>query len=108
MNTTETSDGFVFEGGIIKNEEYSPLQKESLKLVEGLCVFGYWEYYKSLLCTLVEAHKTIYGTGTPVQKKLMKMFHLSMQGMITHMMRQGRSIPSDFQHSYRIFCNQSL
>jgi hypothetical protein len=32
MNTTETSGGFVFEGRIIKNEESSPLQKESLKL----------------------------------------------------------------------------
>jgi hypothetical protein len=96
MNATETSGGFVFEGGIIKNEEYSPLQKELLKLLEVFCVFGYQEYYKNLLCTLVEAHKTIYGTGTSVQKKLMKMFHLSMQGMIAHMMRQGRYIPSDF------------
>ncbi len=68
MNTTETSGGFVFEGGIIKNEEYSPLQKESLKLLEGLCVFGYWKYYKNLLFTLVEAHMTIYGIGTPVPK----------------------------------------
>ncbi len=31
---------------------------------------------------LVEAHKTIYGTGTPVPKKLMKMFHLSSAGMM--------------------------
>ncbi len=36
MNRTETFVGFVFEGGIIKNEEYSPIQKESLKLLEGL------------------------------------------------------------------------
>jgi hypothetical protein len=107
MNTTVTSGGFVFEGGINKNEEYSPLQKKLLQLLEGFCVFGYQEYYKNLLCTLVEAHKTIYGTGTPVQKKLTKMFHLSMQGMKAHTMRQGRSIPSDFQNSYWIFCNQS-
>jgi hypothetical protein len=103
--TTETFGGFVFEGGIIKNEEYSPLQKELLRLLESLCVFGYWEYYKNLLCTLVEAHKTIYGTGTPVTKNLIEMFHLSTQGMLAHMMRQGRSIPSVFQHSYMIFCN---
>ncbi len=32
MNRTETFGGFVFEGKIIKNEEYSPLQKELLKL----------------------------------------------------------------------------
>jgi hypothetical protein len=40
MNTTETSGGFVFERGIIKNEDYSPLKKkESLKLLEGFCVW---------------------------------------------------------------------
>ncbi len=87
-------------------EEYSPLQKESLKLLEGLWVFGYREYYKNLLCTLVEAHKTIYGAGTPVPKKLMEMFYLSTQGMTAHMMRWGRSIPSVFQYFYRFFCNQ--
>jgi hypothetical protein len=59
-----------------------------------------------LLYAFVEAHKTIYGTGTPVPKKLMEMFHLSVQGMIAHIMRQGRSILSVFQHSYRFFCNQ--
>jgi hypothetical protein len=96
MNRTETFGGFAFEGGIIKNEEYSPLQKELLNLLEGLCIFGYREYYKSLVYTLVEAHKIIYGTGTPDQKKLMEMLHLSTQEMIAHMMRQGRSIPSVF------------
>ncbi len=72
MNRTETIGGFVFEGGIIKNEKYNPHQKELLKLLEGLCVFSYWEYYKKLLCTLVEAHKTIYVTGTPVPKNSWK------------------------------------
>jgi hypothetical protein len=41
MNRTKTFGGFVFEGEFIKNEEYSPVQKELLKLLEGLCVFGY-------------------------------------------------------------------
>jgi hypothetical protein len=40
MNITETFGGFIFEGEIIKNEESGPLQ-ELLKLLEGLCVFGY-------------------------------------------------------------------
>jgi hypothetical protein len=29
MNLTETSDGFVFERGIIKIEDYSPIQKKN-------------------------------------------------------------------------------
>jgi hypothetical protein len=40
MNKTETSDGFAFEGGIINNQEYSPLLKESLKLLKGFYVLG--------------------------------------------------------------------
>jgi hypothetical protein len=39
MNTTETAGGFVFEGGIIKNEELGPLQKKSLKLLEVFCLW---------------------------------------------------------------------
>ncbi len=46
MNRTETFGGFVIEGGIIKNEEYSALQKEFMKLLEGLHFFNYQEYYK--------------------------------------------------------------
>ncbi len=49
MNRTDTFGRFVFEGGIIKNEEYSPLQKKLLKLLEGLCIFGYqcWKLLQS-------------------------------------------------------------
>ncbi len=68
MNTAETSGEFVFEGRIIKNEDYCPPQKELLKLLEAFCVFGYQEYYKNLLSILVEAYKTIYGINTTVQK----------------------------------------
>jgi hypothetical protein len=86
MNKTGTSDGFAFKGGIIKKEEYNPLLKESLKLLEGFCVFDHWEYYKNLPCVLVEAYKTIYGTGTPVLKNLMNMFDLSSQEVTGQMM----------------------
>ena len=68
---------------------------------------GYQEYYKNLLCILVEAYKTIYGTGKPVPKKLMEMFLLSSLGTIAHMMRRRKYTPPDFQHSYRIIYNQS-
>ncbi len=42
------NDAFVFEKGLIKDEDYNLLQFESL------CVFGYREYYKNLMCILVE------------------------------------------------------
>jgi hypothetical protein len=35
------NDGFKFEKGIVKNKEYNRLEKEFLKSLESLCVFGY-------------------------------------------------------------------
>ncbi len=50
LNKTNTYDGydggFVFEMGIINNDEYNALQKELLMLFEGYCIFGYREFYK--------------------------------------------------------------
>jgi hypothetical protein len=40
LNKTKTSVGFIYEGGIIKQDEYNSLQKELLKLLEAFCVFG--------------------------------------------------------------------
>ncbi len=99
MNKTEISDGFVFEGGIIKNEDYSPLQKELLKLLEGVCVFGYGEYYNNLLCILVDAYKTIYGIKTTVPKKLIDMLYMSSKQVTGHMIRRHKYIPPDIYHS---------
>jgi hypothetical protein len=40
------NDGFNFEGGIVANKEYNQLEKECLKSIGSLCVFGYRKYYK--------------------------------------------------------------
>ncbi len=53
------NDGFNFEKGIVKNKEYTQLEQECLKSFESLCVFGYQEYYKNLLCILVEFYYRI-------------------------------------------------
>ncbi len=51
LNKTDTYDdyvgGFVFERGIINDDEYNALKKELLMLFEGCCIFGYWEFYKN-------------------------------------------------------------
>jgi hypothetical protein len=40
-------------------------------LFEGLCIFGYREFYKNLLCILMEVNKTIY--------RIMKMFQKTLE-----------------------------
>jgi hypothetical protein len=39
-------------------------------LFEGFCILGYTEFYKNLLCILMEVNKTIYGNDEDVPDKL--------------------------------------
>ncbi len=59
LNKTDTCDGHEFDIDII-TDEVNPLKKESLMLFEGFCIFGYRDFYKNLLCILMEVNKTIY------------------------------------------------
>ena len=43
QNKTNTCDGYDFNIDIIKDDEYNALQKESLMLFEGFCIFGFLE-----------------------------------------------------------------
>jgi hypothetical protein len=41
LNKTNTCDGYNFNIDFINNDEYNTLQKESLMLFEGYCIFGF-------------------------------------------------------------------
>ncbi len=86
------NDGFQFEKGFILDEEYNQLKKECLKLLESLCLFGYREYYKNLLCILVEFYNLITSKATPVPKPMMEIFDLFSLALINHMIWQGKII----------------
>ncbi len=45
LNKTNTCDGYDFNIEIINDDEYNALQKESLMLFEGFCIFGFWEFF---------------------------------------------------------------
>ena len=49
---------FKFEQRFLKKDDFDGLQKECLTSLESLCVFGYREFYKNLLCILVEMQFT--------------------------------------------------
>ncbi len=59
LNKTDRCDGHDFNIDVF-TDEVNALQKESLVLFEGFCIFGYREFYKNLLCILMEVNKTIY------------------------------------------------
>jgi len=59
------NETFEFEKGFLE-KEFNAVQKECLKTLESLCVFGYREFYKNFLCILVEMHHQIYRKYTPV------------------------------------------
>jgi hypothetical protein len=64
LNATDTFPGyvggFIFERGIINNDEVNALQKESLLLFKGFCIFGLREFYKKMFCISVGVNKTMY------------------------------------------------
>ncbi len=69
LNKTNTCDGCDFNINIINDDEYNALQKESLMLFEGFCIFGFWESFKNFFCILMEVNKTMYGNNEDVPKK---------------------------------------
>jgi hypothetical protein len=65
LNKTNTFNGYDFTI-IIFEDEVNALQKESLMLFEAYCIFGYREFYKKMLCILMEVNKTMYETNEGV------------------------------------------
>jgi hypothetical protein len=101
------NDGFKFERGIVANKEFNGLEKECLKSFESLCVFGYPEYYKNVLCILVEFYYLISGKATPVPRPMMEIFNLFNQPLINHMMWWGKFEKQVLPHSYKLVTNKS-
>ncbi len=66
LNKTNTCDGYGFNIDIINNDECKAVQKESLMMFEGFCIFGFWEFSKNFFCILMEVNKTMYGNNEGV------------------------------------------
>ncbi len=86
LNKTDTCDGYVFNIDVF-TDEVNALQKESLVLFEGFCIFGYREAYKKMLCILMVVNKTIYGNNGDVPNKILNMLLLNSPGIRNHMNR---------------------
>ncbi len=71
LNKTNTCDGYEFNIDIIDDDKYNALQKESLMLLEGFCIFGFREFFKNFFCILMEVNKTMYGNNGDVPKKFL-------------------------------------
>jgi len=100
------NDTFEFEQGFLE-KEFNALQKECLKSFESLCVFGYREFYKNLLCILVEMHYQIYCKFTPVPKRIMEMFGVSNALLVAHMLQRAKFEPTKYSQAYRMDINNS-
>ena len=109
LNATDTFPGyvcgFIFERGIINNDEVNALQKELLLLFESFCIFGYMEFYKNLLSILMEVDKTIHGNNGYVPDKLLKISLLSCRGIKNHMNQRVVAPDPVFPQSYQTIIN---
>ncbi len=90
LNKTNIFDGYDFNINII-TDEVNALQKESLMLFEGFCIFGYREFCKNVLCILMEVNKTIYENNGDVPDKLLDIFLLRSPGIRNNMNQQVRT-----------------
>ncbi len=66
---TNTCDGYDFNIDIINDDEYNALQKESLMLFEGFCIFVFLKSFKNFFWILMEVNKTMYGKNECVPNK---------------------------------------
>jgi hypothetical protein len=69
-------------------------------LFEAYCVFGYREFYKNLLCILMEVNKTMYENNECVPDKLLDIFLLSSPGIRNHMNQRVGAPDPVFPQSY--------
>ncbi len=74
-------------------------------LFEGFCIFGYREFYKNLLCILIEVNKTIYGNNGDFPDKLLDIFLLSCPRIRNHMNRRVVAPDPVFPQSYQTIIN---
>jgi hypothetical protein len=105
LNKTNTCDGYDFNIDTI-TDEVNSLKKESLLLFEGFHISGYREFYKNLLCILMEVNKTIYGHNKDVPDKLLDIFLLSSSGIKNHMNWQVGAPDPVFPQSYWTILNK--
>ncbi len=105
LNKTNTCDGHDFNIDVF-TDEVNALQKESLVLFEGFCIFRYREFNKNLLCFLMEVNTTIYGNNGDVPDILLNMFLLSSPGIRNHMNLQVVAPDPLFQQSYQTILNK--
>jgi hypothetical protein len=98
-------NGYDFTINIFE-DEVNLLQKEWLILFEAYCIFGYREFYKNLLCILMEVNKIIYGNNECVLDKLLDIFLLSSPGIRNHMNRQVGAPDPVFTQSHPTIMNK--
>jgi hypothetical protein len=100
------NETFQFEQGFLE-KEFNAVQKECLKSLEALCVFGYREFYKNFLLLLVEMHYKISRVKTPVPKRIMELFGVSTKQIVAHMMRRREFEQTKFSQAYRMYNNSN-
>ncbi len=75
-------------------------------LFKAYCIFGYREFYKKLLCFLMEVNTTMYGNDECVLNKLLDIFLLSSSGIRNHMNWQVVAPDHVFPQSYQTIINK--
>jgi hypothetical protein len=89
---------------LLKKDGIDPIKKEAFKLLEVFCIFGYWEFYKKILCILLFTHQRNYGKESLVPTQILKMFkRLDNELVIEHLKQYFiPTRPLSFDHLFSI------
>ncbi|MEY3178966.1 MAG: hypothetical protein RJB42_1207, partial [Bacteroidota bacterium] len=79
------SDYSFGENELFSSDDLDTDQKDTLKSLEALCLFGYREFVTNLLSTLMKVNKKIFGDNVPVDVSILDLFNLSEPSIQLHM-----------------------
>jgi hypothetical protein len=96
------SDYSFGQNELFSSDVYTTFQKDSLKSLEALCLFGYQEFVTNLLSILMKVTRIIFGENVPVHTSTMDMFNLSNPGILLHMRNRMSFEEQEYPLTYRV------
>jgi hypothetical protein len=96
------SDYSFGQNELFSSDVYTAFQKDSLKSLEALCLFGYREFVTNLLSILMKVTKIIFGENVPVHTSTMDMFNLSDPGILLHLRNRMSFEEQEYPLTYRV------
>ena len=103
MQAKTTEPNYASIAILFLSDVYNAFQKDSLKSLEALCLFGYREFVPNLLSILMKVTKKIFGDNVPVDTSTLDLFNLSKPSIQLHMRNRMSFQEQEYPLTYRVW-----